>query len=60
MKFKESGMWLTQKENPKILRGKHKPQYTPHVDTGDYVIVLNAEKVVRRSFTGTTHCIRVD
>jgi len=31
---------------PKILRGKHKPQYTPHVDTGDYVIVLNAEKVV--------------
>ena len=29
-----------------ILRGKHKPIYTPHVDTGDYVIVLNAEKVV--------------
>ncbi len=28
------------------LRGKHKPIYTPHVDTGDYVIVLNAEKVV--------------
>ena len=27
------------------LRGKHKPQYTPHVDTGDYVIVINAEKV---------------
>ena len=27
------------------LRGKHKPQYTPHVDTGDYVIVVNAEKV---------------
>jgi len=33
-------------EVAKILRGKHKPQYTPHVDTGDYVIVLNAEKVV--------------
>ncbi|MGC4191850.1 MAG: 50S ribosomal protein L13 [Thermomicrobiales bacterium] len=27
------------------LRGKHKPIYTPHVDTGDYVIVVNAEKV---------------
>ena len=29
-----------------ILRGKHKPTYTPHVDTGDYVIVLNADKIV--------------
>ncbi|MGB3985394.1 MAG: 50S ribosomal protein L13, partial [Limnochordia bacterium] len=28
-----------------ILRGKHKPIYTPHVDTGDYVIVVNAEKI---------------
>jgi len=28
-----------------ILRGKTKPQYTPHVDTGDFVIVINAEKV---------------
>tara|TARA_A100001037_G_C15127777_1_gene627129 strand:- start:145 stop:576 length:432 start_codon:yes stop_codon:yes gene_type:complete len=27
------------------LRGKHKPEYTPHIDTGDYVVVLNAEKV---------------
>lgn len=27
------------------LRGKHKPQFTPHVDTGDYIIVVNAEKV---------------
>ncbi len=27
------------------LRGKHKPEYTPHVDTGDYLIVVNAEKV---------------
>ncbi len=27
------------------LRGKHKPWYTPHVDTGDYIIVVNAEKV---------------
>ena len=29
-----------------ILRGKHKPTYTPHVDTGDYVIVVNADKIV--------------
>ena len=29
-----------------ILRGKNKPQYTPHVDTGDYIIVINCEKVV--------------
>lgn len=28
-----------------ILRGKHKPTYTPHTDTGDFVIVINAEKV---------------
>lgn len=27
------------------LRGKHKPQYTPHVDTGDYMVVVNAEKI---------------
>src|SRR5262249_20304544 len=27
-----------------ILRGKHRPEYTPHVDTGDFVIVVNAEK----------------
>jgi large subunit ribosomal protein L13 len=27
------------------LRGKHKPIYTPHVDTGDYIVVINAEKV---------------
>ncbi len=28
-----------------VLRGKHKPSYTPHVDTGDYVILLNADKI---------------
>lgn len=28
-----------------ILRGKHKPIYTPHVDTGDFVIIINAEKI---------------
>jgi large subunit ribosomal protein L13 len=29
-----------------VLRGKHKPTYTPHIDSGDHVIVINAEKVV--------------
>ena len=29
----------------KRLRGKHKPEYTPHVDTGDYIVVLNAAKI---------------
>jgi large subunit ribosomal protein L13 len=33
-------------EVAKILRGKNKPVYTPHVDTGDFVIVVNADKVV--------------
>jgi large subunit ribosomal protein L13 len=32
-------------EIAKILKGKHKPIYAPHLDTGDYVIVINAEKV---------------
>ena len=32
-------------EVAKVLRGKNKPTFTPHVDTGDYVIVVNAEKV---------------
>ena len=32
-------------EIAKRLRGKHKPEYTPHVDTGDYIVVVNAEKV---------------
>jgi len=36
-------------EVAKVLRGKNKPTFTPHVDTGDYVIVINAEKV---KFTG--------
>ena len=32
-------------EVAKVLRGKNKPEYTPHVDTGDYVIVINADKI---------------
>ena len=32
-------------EVAKVLRGKNKPTFTPHVDTGDYVIVVNAEKI---------------
>jgi len=34
------------------LRGKHKPEYTPHVDTGDYIVITNAEKV---KVTGRKH-----
>ena len=36
-------------EVAKVLRGKHKPTFTPHMDTGDHVIVINADKV---RFTG--------
>lgn len=36
-------------EIARVLRGKHKPTYTPHMDTGDYVIVVNADEV---RFTG--------
>ncbi|MCP1102857.1 large subunit ribosomal protein L13 [Aequitasia blattaphilus] len=32
-------------EVAKVLRGKNKPEFTPHIDTGDYVIVVNAEKI---------------
>jgi large subunit ribosomal protein L13 len=32
-------------EIARLLRGKNKPQYTPHVDTGDFIVVVNAEKV---------------
>jgi len=37
------GRLATQIAN--VLRGKRKPQYTPHIDTGDFVIVVNAEKI---------------
>lgn len=39
------------------LRGKHKPIYTPHIDTGDYVVVINAEKVAvtGKKFTDKTY-----
>ena len=36
-------------EVARILRGKHKPTFAPHIDTGDHVIVINAEKVVLTS-----------
>ena len=32
-------------ETAKILRGKHKPQFTPHLNIGDHVVVINADKV---------------
>ena len=40
-----------------LLRGKHKPQYAPHVDTGDFVIVINAEKV---ALTGNKRDAKLD
>ena len=39
-----------------ILKGKHKPQYTPHVDTGDFVIIINADKI---KVTGTKSTSKV-
>lgn len=39
-----------------VLRGKHKPEFTPHVDTGDFVIVVNASKV---RFTGSKEANKV-
>ena len=36
-------------EAARILRGKHKPIYTPHLDTGDHVIIINADKIVMTS-----------
>ena len=38
-------------EVAKVLRGKNKPEFTPFVDTGDYVIVINAEKIVVRRWS---------
>ena len=37
-----------------VLRGKHKPSYTPHADAGDFVVAVNCEKVV---FTATTRVV---
>ena len=44
-------------EVAKLLRGKHKPYFTPHLDTGDHVIVINADKVVLTGskLTGKTY-----
>lgn len=39
-----------------VLRGKHRPTYTPHLDTGDFIIVVNAEKV---SYTGNKYTDKV-
>ena len=38
-----------------ILKGKHKPQYTPHVDTGDFVVIINADKI---RVTGTSEALQ--
>ena len=37
-------------EVSKVLRGKHKPNYTPHIDCGDGVIIINADKIVVEPF----------
>ena len=41
-------------EIARVLMGKHKPTYTPHVDTGDFVVVTNADKVRAVSYTHLT------
>ena len=38
-------LWAFGTQVAMILRGKHKPTFTPHVDTGDHVIIINAEKI---------------
>ncbi len=37
-----------------VLRGKRKPEYTPHIDTGDFVVVINAEKIPSRATSAKT------
>jgi large subunit ribosomal protein L13 len=44
-------------EVARLLRGKHKPTFTPHLDTGDHVIVINAEKVVLTSSKAETKLV---
>ena len=43
---KDQTLGRLSSEVASILRGKHKPTYTPHIDTGDNVIIINAEKIV--------------
>jgi large subunit ribosomal protein L13 len=45
-------------ETARILRGKHKATYTPHLDTGDHVIVVNADKVILTSNKAETKLVR--
>jgi large subunit ribosomal protein L13 len=45
-------------EVARILRGKHKPIFAPHIDTGDHVIVVNASKVVLTANKGETKLVR--
>jgi large subunit ribosomal protein L13 len=45
-------------EVARILRGKHKPVFAPHLDTGDFVIVVNADKVVLTSGKADTKLVR--
>ena len=43
---KGKGLGRVASEVARRLRGKHKPEYTPHVDTGDYIVIINAADVV--------------
>jgi large subunit ribosomal protein L13 len=44
-------------EVARILRGKHKPTFAPHIDTGDHVVIINASKVVLSAGKADTHLI---
>ena len=52
-------------EVARVLRGKHKPTFAPHIDTGDHVVIINADKVImsrdkmRPSGSTATRAIRV-
>jgi large subunit ribosomal protein L13 len=46
-------------EIARLLRGKNKPQYTPHVDTGDFVVVVNAERWPSRGRRPSRRCTTV-
>ena len=45
-------------EVARVLRGKHKPIFAPHIDTGDFVIIVNADKIVLTSSKADTKLVR--
>lgn len=44
-------------EAARVLRGKHKPVFAPHMDTGDHVVIVNADKIVLTSGKADTHLV---